>query len=153
MIRRKCTKNNDWLSGGRNVHVCTFLNLIPSTCSLKRTKHQAIMLSCLILNNLLVCGHNSPTLRLWKPRFMRTTGCPSPGWFHRILKAASPGTSLAVQWLGPHAASAGSTGWNPSWGSKIPHAAWHGLKNKTTNPVLFPHYGHLLCEEFWGIWK
>ena len=43
MIRRKCTKNNDWLSGGRDVHVCTFLNLIPSTFSLNRTKHQAII--------------------------------------------------------------------------------------------------------------
>ena len=37
-------------------------------------------------------------------------------------------TSLAVQWLRFRASTAWSTGQIPGWGTKIPHAAWHGLK-------------------------
>ena len=37
-------------------------------------------------------------------------------------------TSLAVQWLRFHASTAWSTGQIPGRGTKIPHAAWHGLK-------------------------
>ena len=37
-----------------------------------------------------------------------------------------PGTSLAVQWLRFHASNAGAAGLIPGWGTKIPHAAWHG---------------------------
>ena len=32
------------------------------------------------------------------------------------------GTSLAIQWLGPHATTAGGTGLITGWGTKIPHA-------------------------------
>ena len=35
-------------------------------------------------------------------------------------------TSLAVQWLRPHASISGGTGSVLGWGTKIPHAAWHG---------------------------
>ena len=40
------------------------------------------------------------------------------------------GTSLAVQWLGLRASSAGGTGAIPGWGTKIPHAMGRGHKNK-----------------------
>ena len=40
------------------------------------------------------------------------------------------GTSLAVQWLRLHAPNAGGPGLIPGWGTKIPHAAQQGLKNK-----------------------
>ena len=33
----------------------------------------------------------------------------------------SPGTSLVVQWLGPHPSTAESGGSTPDWGTKIPH--------------------------------
>ena len=36
------------------------------------------------------------------------------------------GTSLVVQWLNLHDSTAGGTGSNPRWGTKIPHTAWHG---------------------------
>ena len=41
------------------------------------------------------------------------------------------GTSLAVQWLRRHAPNAGGMGLIPGWGTKIPHAAWHGKKKKS----------------------
>ena len=40
------------------------------------------------------------------------------------------GNSLAVQWLGLRAFTAKGTGSIPGWGTKIPHAAWHGQKIK-----------------------
>ena len=40
------------------------------------------------------------------------------------------GTSLAVQWLGLWASTAGDMGLIPGRGTKIPHAAWHGQKKK-----------------------
>ena len=40
------------------------------------------------------------------------------------------GTSLAVQWLGLSASTAGGMGSIPRWGTKIPHAGWRG-QNKT----------------------
>ena len=36
------------------------------------------------------------------------------------------GTSLVVQWLRLRAATAGGAGVIPGWGTKIPHAVWHG---------------------------
>ena len=36
--------------------------------------------------------------------------------------------SLVVQWLRPQASTAVHTGSVPSWGTKIPHAAWHSQK-------------------------
>ena len=41
-----------------------------------------------------------------------------------------PGTSLAVQWLRLCAPNAGGMGSIPGQGTKIPHVAWHSLKNK-----------------------
>ena len=38
------------------------------------------------------------------------------------------GTSLAVQCLRLCASTAGGIGSIPGWGTKIPHAAWHGQK-------------------------
>ena len=34
------------------------------------------------------------------------------------------GSSLAVQWFGLRDSTAGGMGLSPSWGNKIPHAAW-----------------------------
>ena len=40
------------------------------------------------------------------------------------------GTSLVVLWLRLRASTAGSTGWIPGWGTKIPHAMRHSQKKK-----------------------
>ena len=45
-----------------------------------------------------------------------------------IQKAS--GNSLAVQWLGLHASSAGGMGLIPGWGTKISHAVWCSQKKK-----------------------
>ena len=42
------------------------------------------------------------------------------------------GASLVVQWLRLHPSIAGGTGLIPGLGTKIPHAAWYGQKNKRT---------------------
>ena len=67
-------------------------------------------------------------------------GCPSlalPKWGSvrcRIARAwlqiHSGGTSLAVQWLGLRASTAGGTGSIPGQGTKIPHAVWCSQKKK-----------------------
>ena len=49
-----------------------------------------------------------------------------PGFY----KITGGGTSLAVQWLGLCAPTAGGMGSIPGWGTKIPHAAWCGKKKK-----------------------
>ena len=51
---------------------------------------------------------------------------------NRITKSSS-GASLAAQWLGLHAPSAGGTGSIPGRGTKIPRAAQHGQKKKKEN--------------------
>ena len=43
------------------------------------------------------------------------------------------GNSLAVQWLGLRASTAGGKDSIPGWGTKILHAAQHSQKNKQTN--------------------
>ena len=50
-------------------------------------------------------------------------------WNLFLLKS-NTGTSLAVQWLRLHTPNAGGTGLIPGWRTKIPHAAWCGLKKK-----------------------
>ena len=40
------------------------------------------------------------------------------------------GTSLVVQWLRFHDSNTGNAGSIPGRGTKIPHAAWRGQKNK-----------------------
>ena len=40
------------------------------------------------------------------------------------------GNSLAVQWLGLHASTAGGTSSIPGWGVKTPHATWWPKKKK-----------------------
>ena len=40
------------------------------------------------------------------------------------------GDFLVVQWLRLHASTAGGTGSIPGWGTKIPHATWHGPEKK-----------------------
>ena len=54
------------------------------------------------------------------------------------IKNQTSQTSLAVQWLRPHASTAGDTGSTPGWGTRIPKAAWHGQNNKEpqNNPYL-----------------
>ena len=49
----------------------------------------------------------------------------------KIVKTRSCRKSLAVQWLGLHASTAGGTGSIPGQGTKIPHALQHGqIKEK-----------------------
>ena len=43
-------------------------------------------------------------------------------------KFLNSGTSLAVQWLGPHASTAAGSGSIPGWGTKILYAAWRSQK-------------------------
>ena len=47
-----------------------------------------------------------------------------------VEKDDSGGTSLAVQWLGLHASTAGGTGLIPGQGTKIPQAVQRGQKIK-----------------------
>ena len=42
----------------------------------------------------------------------------------------TPGTSLAIQWLGLHASNVEDTGSIPGWGTKIPHTMWPKKKKK-----------------------
>ena len=53
------------------------------------------------------------------------------------------GNSLAVQWIGLHASTAGGTGSVPGWRTKIPHAALHRQNVLDTEPSashLISHY-------------
>ena len=55
--------------------------------------------------------------------------CPQvEGAKKKQYKNEAFGTSLAVQWLGLCASTAGATGSIPGQGTKIPHAARHGQK-------------------------
>ena len=47
------------------------------------------------------------------------------------------GTSLAVQWLGLLASTAGCTGLIPDRGTKIPQAAWCGQKKKKKKDIFY----------------
>ena len=51
------------------------------------------------------------------------------------------GTSLVAQWLRLSASIAGGRGSIPRWGTKIPCAVQHGLKEKkkTTNVITVPN--------------
>ena len=46
------------------------------------------------------------------------------------------GSSLAAQWLGLHASTAGGTGWLPGQGTNIPHDARCGKKKNTQKNLL-----------------
>ena len=52
-----------------------------------------------------------------------------------MIKAAYIGNSLAVQWLGLHASTAGGTGSIPGRGTNIPHAMRHSQKKPPKNPA------------------
>lgn len=45
------------------------------------------------------------------------------------------GNSLAVQWWGLHASTAGNTGSVSGWGIKVLQAVWHGKKKKKKTPL------------------
>ena len=60
--------------------------------------------------------------------------------FLNKLKIDLPGNSLAVQWLGLHASTAGVTGSIPGWGTKIPHATWQSQKKKKKRKKKLPYY-------------
>ena len=47
-----------------------------------------------------------------------------------VYKTQEAGTSLAVQQLRLCSSTTGGTGSIPGRGTKIPHATWHGQKNK-----------------------
>ena len=59
-----------------------------------------------------------------------------------LLLLTPSGTSLEVQWLGPHASTAGGVGSTPGWGNKIPHAV---LCDRKVYPIL--------CSPDTLIWK
>ena len=50
------------------------------------------------------------------------------------FKITMIGTSLAIQWLGLHASTAGGVGWIPGWGTNVPasHVARPKKKKKKT---------------------
>ena len=50
------------------------------------------------------------------------------GNMERINKICWLGTSLAVHWLRLCTFNAGGRVLIPGWGTKIPHALWHGQK-------------------------
>ena len=50
------------------------------------------------------------------------------------------GTSLAVQWLGLCASTAGGMGSIPGWGTKIPHAMQTNNNNNNKSNVLLTKY-------------
>ena len=50
------------------------------------------------------------------------------------ILAASPGNSLAVQWLGLHAFTAKGPGSIPGWGTKIPQALQSKKPPKNKKP-------------------
>ena len=54
------------------------------------------------------------------------------------------GNSLAVQWLGLHASTAGGTGSIPGQGTKIPHATW-GMAKKEKKKYYWLFTENLLC--------
>ena len=67
---------------------------------------------------------------LWEDGDDGSTTCECT-YYHRNghLKMVKMGTSLAVQWLGLHASTAGGPGSIPDRGTKILQAAWHCQKN------------------------
>ena len=61
------------------------------------------------------------------------------------------GNSLAVQWLGLGAFTAGAQGSIPGWGTKIPHDAQHSQTEKKKQQKKEPQdqrYFHLLRVAF-----
>ena len=75
--------------------------------------------------------------------------------YNLFIYYLSMGNSLVVQWLRFHAFIAGGTSSIPGWGTKIPHAAWCGQKNKNKNKnklsvifylcnIFFFPFGHIL---------
>ena len=46
------------------------------------------------------------------------------------IKKSLEGNSLVVQWIRLCASTAEDWGWIPGWGTRIPHAAWHGREKK-----------------------
>ena len=46
------------------------------------------------------------------------------------------GNSLAVQWLGLHASTAGGMGSIPAQGTKILHAEWHSKKKEKKKIIV-----------------
>ena len=65
-----------------------------------------------------------------------------------IKKTYNPGTSLVVQWLRLHASIAGGMGSIPGQGAKIPHAVWHGQKQKQNRTKKTPRFlSQIWCQE------
>ena len=63
--------------------------------------------------------------------------------YYMYIWQQTPGTSLAVQWLGHCTSTAGGMGLIPGWGTKILHATWCDQKigkkyvSKTSSPSFF----------------
>ena len=67
------------------------------------------------------------------------------------LKRDEHETSLVVQWLGLCASNSEATGLIPDWGTKVPHATWHGQIGKEREKRTKKGRGGK-CQEF-GIRK
>ena len=82
-----------------------------------------------------------------------STSCLPPSRYSCIIiliRLVVLGTSLAVQWLGLHASTAGGKGLIPGRGTKIPHAAWPKEKTATKDWWCL-HIVETLFTTFCGI--
>ena len=77
---------------------------------------------------------------------LSSPGLSFPCQPRRVLlapKITTQGTSLAVQWLGLHASTAGGVGSIPGQGTKIPHASQCGQKKKKKKYIYIYIYTHI----------
>ena len=56
------------------------------------------------------------------------------------------------QWLGLHASIAAGTGSIPGEGTKIPHAMWHGKKNKLEKIIIKARLVESCCKGLSTSW-
>ena len=73
----------------------------------------------------------------------RVFGKTLPLRIPKIQKFVQNGTSLAVQWLGLCASTAGGTGQIPGRGTGIPCAAWHSHRKQKKRKKI--NQTHLIC--------
>ena len=91
-------------------------------------------LTSLIIYNAfkIVVKQQGIVLRGEDRKYKKTRGEKNNKERARVIRMAilkqNRGPSLVVQWLRFHAYSAGGTGLNFGWGTKIPHALWHSQK-------------------------
>ena len=88
-----------------------------------------------------------PVLNLWVyvlPYFIQVQGAEELMKKESFNQKETLGNSLAVQWLGLHASTAGGKGLIPGRGTKISQATWHGQK-KPLNEKKYREIMHQAC--------